>query len=1197
MKRLTLAFLGQPEVSLNGQSLSFPTRKTLALLAYLVIEGGMHSRDHLSTFLWPDISPGRARPTLRNCLYQLRTALHGDQFLNIERNALGFNFEGDYHLDIDLVRKAVGPNASQEALTAALNCHRGEFLAGFSLADSEAFDDWVVGQQEHWHRRLDIIFERLTKLYFDEGRFSEGIQVGLDWIKHTPLNETAYRRVMRLHIAAGDQTAAQQTYRACQTKLAKELDVEPSPETKALAASIKDLRYTIDDQKERANRKPSIANPKFSEGVFVGRSQEFGALVELYHRAKQGEPQIATVLGEAGMGKTRLAEEFVAWVTAQGGSILRGRSFESGRQLPYQPLVDALRPNVEAINAPEDYLSDIWLAELSRLLPELLDRYPDLTPTQLDEAAAQTRLYEAITQLTLSLSNDRGPIILFLDDLQWADTASLNVLQYASRRWQESDTSILVLVTVRAEALHPMSVTHAPQLSGRLDELARHLPLTTLSLEPLTVTDTEKFLADLGVHEADVISRWLFDETSGQPFYMVETLADLHEQGNITPNVDAAGTWYYHVALPNDDRSPYVSLSTIPQKIRQIIAARLSRLSRVAIELLAASAVLAQDFTFELLCQVADVAHSDGLRALDELLHSQLLREVNARGRPSVPTTAPYIFAHDKIREVAYLEAGDARRRIFHQRALRALVGQKAPAGRLAHHAQAAGDTEATLRYSLAAGDKSLALFASHEAITHYEQARAISHQLSISNAQLQQLFVSLGRAYEMVGDYERAITIYGELQALAQARENKPLALTALMARTTIYATTTPLFDSEQASTLIERALPLARELEDHAAEAKIQWNLMLLKLVLRDLDQAMRAGEASLAIARTHQLREREAYAWHDLMRVYFLLGQTEKSIQAAAEAQVLWRELDNKALLADNLVGGTLTSFYGRGEKQTLIPQLIEALTLSQEIDNLWNQSYANHVLANIYFELADFKQAINHCEQAIEMGDEAGFMIPAIIDGTALAVLYGQMGHPELGWPWVERALAKGVGLKEQLAAPLAAKAFLHFCQGELDQAKTAIQDVDRYLELHPEIIGTVYALPIYSRVCLALGDVQQALRANQQLLDYLDKASFSFLRADTYYFKGRALLALDQVEDALTALTEARQIAERTQVHRILWEILAASAEGQARLGDEEMAEGLRLQAHDMVDRIASHLDDSDLREGFLANASLGIQGG
>src|SRR6185436_6169437 len=132
---------------------------------------------------------------------------------------------------------------------------------------------------------------------------------------------------------------------------------------------------------------------------FVGRTKEYQQLVTAYYAARQGQPQLVILTGEAGIGKTRLAGKFADWAATQGADVLQGRAFESGGRLPYQPIVQALRGRLDQENAPDDLLSDVWLVELSRLLPELRDRYPDLTEPVYEEAAARARLFEAIARL------------------------------------------------------------------------------------------------------------------------------------------------------------------------------------------------------------------------------------------------------------------------------------------------------------------------------------------------------------------------------------------------------------------------------------------------------------------------------------------------------------------------------------------------------------------------------------------------------------------------------------------------------------------------------------------------------------------------------------------------------------------------------------------------------------------------------
>lgn len=1190
MSTLRIHLLGPPEIRWQDKSLSFPSRKALALLVYLVVEGGMQARETLAALLWPESDSSRA--TLRNALHQLRSTLPQEHFLHVEREVLGFNFEADYRLDLDVVATAVSQQ-QPDTLSAAIATYQGDFLEGFTPGGAPEFDTWMRLQQEQWHRRMDVVFNALSRRQLDRGQTVAALDTAESWLAHNPLNEAAYRRLMRLYLVDGNRAAALAVFEQCTHTLQKELGVEPAAETKALAARIDDLRSSIDDSHTTVNRQSSTVNPKFSEGPLVGRVREFGVLAAAYHRSAQEGPQAVRVVGEAGIGKTRLAQEFLRWAWAEGGDTLHGRSFESSRRLPYQPLVAALRPRLERVNAPEDLLGDVWLRELSRLLPELLERYPDLTavsrPT-MDEAAARTHLFEAVTRLLLALAErlpDGAALILFLDDLQWADAATLDVLQYAADRWQAQHAPILLLTTMRAEALSPeVPVAHCWQ------QMTRLLPTQTVSLAALSQTATADFVQAFGVVENGRFVPWLFRETGGQPFFVVETLKALLEQESLRAVPDEAGQMRLQIAALPDAAQTAVPAS---QQIYDLINGRLARLTSDAFDLLVAGAVLAQEFSFELLCRVAAVAESDGLRALDELLRSQLLQEQSAE------TAVPYIFAHDKIRQVVYAEAGAARRRVFHRRALTVLAAADAPAAQLAHHALGAGDHDAAFRHSITAGDQALQLHAVQEAIGHYEQARSVigdhssvngdqssvnGNRLVVDSERLRQLYVPLGRAYEIAGDYQAALALYDELQEVAQQRGDKPLELAALMARTTVYAAPTQYYDPESVEILTQQALPLARTLEDHAAEAKIQWNLMLLKLFTGDIHNAVAAGEASLAIAREHGLRERMAYAQHDLLRAYLFSGRAEAGLAAGEAAQALWRALDNKAMLVDNLVSTASALYFWQGARKQLIPKLEEALALSKKINNVWNQSYANHILGAVYPDLGYFSRAIAACEQAVALGEQAGFSVPLFVNGSILAWIYGMVGRPSLGDPWVERGIAAETVMQDQQAGPLAMKAFLHLCRGELDAAEAAIRRSYDQLELQSLSAGTFFTFPVDGRLRLARQEFNEALAVSERFIDHLRQTQLQPFRADALYLRGRALLALARTEEAEAALSAARQQAESLNSRRILWEILAVQAQVAQAQGDENTAAARRRQAGEVAAFIADHIDDPDLRDGF-----------
>ena len=796
MGDLYLTLLGPPEVRHADQLLLFSTRKELALLIYLAVEGRLHARKTLSEQFWPEGDARHGRAALRITLLHLRHLLFEGEgvdavpHLLIQRDTLGLDLTSALELDLHILHEAwtsarasthtslTMPEEAHRSLLAqlkrAISLPRGEFLEGFSLRDAPAFDDWVRFQREYWHLRTSEVFDRLSQLQFEAGELEAALETVSRWLVLAPLHEDAYRRLMRLHFAAGDRAAALHAYDTCRALLATGMQTEPTPETVALASRMRAVAPPR--RKEAPTRAAALSPAMLLDGPLLGRTAELSTLIKLYHVAQRGQTQVVLLEGEVGIGKTRLATEFLAWAETEGADVLQGHAFETGGQLPYQPVIEALRPRIERENAPDDLLSDTWLAELSRLLPELCDRYPDLPAPTGEKSVARTRLFEAVARLGQALAA-RTPLVLFIDDVQWADATSLDVLHYLARRWAESETPALLLLTLR--------VGEREMLAGLAEwrtGMERALPLTRLPLGPLTSEDILRLLQTLGgaggkdgrrAADLERFGQWLFAETEGQPFYLMETLKFLIERGVLAshPNEDGGWTIDFTAAMEHET----VVRGFFPPSVSEVIVARLDRLTPNTFALLVAGAVLDQGITFAHLCQVADLTEQDGLPALDEALHSHLLQEQEREG--GRVADGRYVFAHTKIRAVVYAEAGEARRSIFHRRAVKVMQEAAAPPAVLAYHALAAGLAEPAFRFSLAAGDEAMRVVAVRDAITLYEQARhlltepvpSLSLEATLPAPEIEHLYTQLGRAYELNAEWEKARTAYTSLLAYAQ--------------------------------------------------------------------------------------------------------------------------------------------------------------------------------------------------------------------------------------------------------------------------------------------------------------------------------------------------------------------------------------------------------------------------------------------
>ncbi len=809
MGDLCFTLLGPPEVRHADQVLLFSTRKELALLIYLAVEGRVHMRKNLSEQFWPEGDAMHGRAALRISLLHLRHLLGegadvvATPHLLIQRDTLGLDPTSALALDLQPLHEAwtLARASTRTALTMpedalrsllaqlqhATSLPRGEFLEGFSLRDAPAFDDWVRFQREYWHLHINEIFERLSHLQFEAGELTPAIETVSRWLVLAPLHEDAYQRLMRLHFAAGDRAAALQAYDTCRAMLATGMQTEPTPETVALANRMR----AVAPPRRKEVPKPTVAPSPAAllDGPLLGRTAELSTLIKLYHSARRGRTQVVLLEGEVGIGKTRLATEFLAWAELEGADVLQGQAFEAGGQLPYRPVIEALRPRIERENAPDDLLSDLWLAELARLLPELCDRYPDLPAPTGDKSVARTRLFEAVARLGQALAA-RAPLILFIDDVQWADAASLDVLHYLARSFAESETPALLLLTLRMGEREMR-----PVLAEWRTGLERAVPLTRLQLGPLTSEDVLRLLQVLGGKDgrraADLerFGQWLFAETEGQPFYLMETLKVLLEQSVLAsrPNEDGRWTIDFTAAMEHEA----MVRGYFPPSVREVIVARLDRLTPNASALLVAGAVLGQGITFEHLYQVADLEEQDGLPALDEVLHSHLLHESEREEGRMVH--GRYVFAHAKIRAVVYAEAGEARRSIFHRRALEALQAAAAPVAVLAYHALAAGLAEPAFRWSLGAGDEAMRVVAMRDAITFYEQARHLMAEQMLETMlpapEIEHLYTHLGRAYELNAEWEQARAAYTVMLAFARDAGQPAMESTALNRLATLAA------------------------------------------------------------------------------------------------------------------------------------------------------------------------------------------------------------------------------------------------------------------------------------------------------------------------------------------------------------------------------------------------------------------------
>jgi len=1261
MSLLRLAVLGAPEVFHDGSRLTFSLRKAQALLLYLAVEGGMHSRSKLAAFLWPDSEPHAARTGLRTALTLLRSlladsdaSLSPHNHLLIEHELLGLNPQAPLELDLNVVQQAYHalrlPAVQTEHQRAALlrqfqhalHLVRGPFLDGFWLREETGFDEWVQQQQHQWQVRLLQLFDRLSSWQEESFELEQARATLTRWLALDPLSEEASRRLMRVHLARSDAVAALQVYATLRARLVEELQAKPSAETVALAEHV---HATLADSR---GSRPTRSSPTMVESrppselvaPLVGRATAFTQLVGSFRQARQGRSQAVLVEGEAGIGKTRLAHDFGTWARAQGADVLSGQAFEMGGRLPYQPLVEAVRQRLEQENAPEDLLDDLWLAELSRLLPELRVRYPDLPAPTEDELTAKLRLFEAVARLMDAL-DQHAPLVLLLDDLQWVDEASLDLLRYLGRHWIRHSSRVLLLGTIRSEGM---------ELKSQLSDLGRDLPVTRIALQTLSQAETMQLLQAItgeakpgtrsgGEHGVAVpdtsgaepspapetplaaLGDFLFAHTGGQPLYLLETLKLFRDRQWLVPRLSANGTWgleaTVEMAMALAQKESRREL--LPPSVRAMILTRVAKLAPPARQLVRAGAVLGNQATAKLLWQLAEMGtlpggqvSQAGVEGLEEAVGSGLLREEEAGlGRPG-----SYRLAHDLIRDVVYTELGAARRHVLHQRVLALLQTEGATAAELAYHARASGEAEAASRYSMQAGDEALAVFAVEDAIGHYEEARTLLQEQRLRNvlevSEVEHLYVYLGRAYAFQNAWQQAQQAYEELLAYAQ-HQRLPRLVSMTLNRLAILAVQQS-HDKPQVRALLEEAWRMAETSNDQRALVETEWNLaQITSLVWVDTKQALAHGQHALELARASNNQELEARSLSLLGWIHIRIGDFQEAMHALEGSLTLYALIGTEQAASQEL---SLPSFaIGAPPTQPLTNRASEALcwanlafaqvhagqvhdsihsgrralTLSQEGKNGWAYIYSTLCLAHGLLDAGAYEEALVIMQHAVA---QARTLPPTIIFQRFLIAL-GKTYHALQQWEEAQRTLAEAEALAETLdLGPLRVSALSQLCMHYTlaEEWEAAYRYALKAITIRKRSEEALLVLDFYrqyeTEALLRGGDESQARAEVQRLGERVG----NYRRFRIPYLWSLAVLAAwdGHSEQAISHLGEAAQVAtdiglpgEQSQIQALLGRVYEA-------VGKPVQAQTAYVQAATIILSLAEGIRNEARRSNFLA---------
>lgn len=446
--RLQLWCLGPGTASVDGHPVSFRTKKTLALLAYLAMDRGPHPRERIADVFWPGTDSSAARDNLRTALVYLRQGLGpaASAVLITTKDTVGVA-HGVVEVDVDTLRRACriarkSPDVRlYHQIQAAIDQYHGPFLAELSLPDAPEFEIWLESQRAYWRGVTTELLSLLATLQEEAGDRSESVMSLEQWTAIDPDDELAWRRLIELHLDEGNLAGAHAAWERYRQTLG---DVAVTP-----GKMMAELHHRIIDASSIGGRSTS-GRPCFDgrQRSFAGGPREWAQVHAAYRRVRRGGCEVLVIGGQPGAGTPRLASEVAASMGAEGADVIVGRCLRTAGALPYIPWITGLRRRIEAENAPEDLLDDPWLSELARLLPELLHRYPDLV-VQRPDLLTRGKLFEAVSRLGIALGH-RQSLAIVIDDAQWADPDTRDLVQYAVRRWTETATPVLLVLVAEA---------------------------------------------------------------------------------------------------------------------------------------------------------------------------------------------------------------------------------------------------------------------------------------------------------------------------------------------------------------------------------------------------------------------------------------------------------------------------------------------------------------------------------------------------------------------------------------------------------------------------------------------------------------------------------------------------------------------------------------------------------------------------
>jgi adenylate cyclase len=1063
---LQITTFGGLHIRLAGDSLTdLQTRKAEGLLVYLACQRRSYAREVLGDLLWEEKSQSRTLANLRVVLHNLRQSV-GD-FITITRSQVSINQDAPVWLDVTELERALSDWVDSKGritpeiavdIERAAALYRGDFLEGFYMQEARQFEDWLVREREYWRYKLLDALGDLVAYELQNGAYQSGAEHAHRLLELEPLMESAHRQLMRLLEYSGQRPAALEAYQRLVDLLDREMGIEPEAETQALyerlqaghleQSTVETVWVEIPDLPPFLEQTRQVEPPG---PLFVGREQELARLDTFLENALAGSGGVVFITGSAGHGKTSLMGEFARRAMAAHPDLL----FAAGSCSAYTGVGDAYQPFRDILETLAGNLQTRWesgairrahVERLWKALPvvtsALLEDAPDLLQgfisgkellKRVTFISIQDRQLEALKkgvqppranlgqqailsqyQQALNHVAQDYPLLLVLDDMQWSDSASIDLLFHLGRLVQGQ--RILLLVAYRQEETATGSQGMRHPLESVFFEFKRLYGDIRIDLSTTPEAESRRFVEifldsepnDLGVAFRDV----LYSHTQGHALFLSELLRDLKERGVLVQ--DRRGRWVQ--AQP-------VDWSQLPARAEGVIEKRLSLLSHEMRELLIWASVEGEQFSAQVLAHVLQRDLRDILQLLADYLVSghRLVEEIEA-SHVNRQKIYRYRFRHVLFQTYLHENLSGTQQELYHAQigqALETIYSDHSGkiASQLVRHFEFAGDRSRVVKYALLAGNSARQLGASQDAIELY--TLALSNRQTIGSGELVQsadaIHERLGDVYlENLSRHDDALNHYREFLQATGSEEQKARAERKIASILTLQG------DLDQAEQLYKSALARL-DPENFPAEAgSIHCGLGYIYVYKSELDIAQRHARLALDVGTRLGNASTIADANNVLGQVAAYRGELEASSEFFSTSLDLYRKIGDHprtAKILNNL--GEISRLLG--SMHTAQKYLKEGLDIARRIGDKREESAVLSTLGDVYRDMGLWKYAIEVLEQALPIAQQSGVATRMIEAHWFLGAAYHKTGQTKEAKQYLERAerLSKEMGFSRYL----------------------------------------------------------------------------------------------------------------------------------------------------------------------------------